>query len=128
MAHEPDEPEIRYVDPKDLSHGPIRHESLTLEQLKRARLIYDCLGRFIGMPFETFELNFLRDMHPDREIEIWACIALAHQTFLQRQPDATEEDARLALKAFLLMSMAARRPDDIPVQTWESLEAIYEGR
>lgn len=106
--------------------GPIRHESLTEDQLERVRAIYECISPYLGTAFEQFELNFFRDLYPAREIRIWGCIALAHQTFLQRRPDATESEAQHAFKAFLLMSMGAPRPNEIPAPLWESLEAIYE--
>jgi hypothetical protein len=123
----PDEPEIRHVNPQDLKPGPIRHKALTNKQLERVRLIYACLGPFIETPFEQFELNFLRDMHPEREIKIWSCIALAHQKFLKQKPDASEAEVRQAFTGLLLISMGATKPDDMPGPLWELLERIYDG-
>jgi hypothetical protein len=123
----PDQPEIRRVKLSNLTAGPIRHEALTDKQLERARLIYACLGPFIGTPFEQFELNFLRDMNPDKEIHIWSCIAVAHQKFLKRKPGVSEDEARLAFTGLLLNSMGATKPDDMPAPLWKSLERIYDG-
>ena len=41
---------------------------------------------------------------------------------------ATIDDAKLALKAFLMISMGADRPNSIDESQWQSFEAIYEGR
>ncbi len=127
MSDEPNEPDVRYVKISDLTAGPIRHEALTDKQLERVRLIYRCIGPFIETPFEQFELNFLRDMHPDREIHIWSCIALAHQKFLKQKPDASEAQVKLAFTGLLLISMGATKPDDIPAPLWESMERMYDG-
>lgn len=107
---------------------PVDPKPLTEEQLKRTRAIYKCLGTYLNTNLEQFELNFERDQNPEQEIQIWSHIAAAHQTFLQRNTDATGADAERAFKAFLLMSMGAPRTGDIPASIWESLAAIYEGR
>ena len=123
-----DDPIHRHVNPKDLKLGPIRHEELTEGQLERVRMIYQCVGPFIGTPFEQFELNFLRDTHPEREIHIWSCIVFAHQKFLMRKPNISMAEVRRAFYCILLISMGATRPDDIPAPLWESLEGIYDGK
>lgn len=128
MSAEEDEPKIEQVELSKLRPGPPRHESLAEDQLIRARVIYKLLSPYLKTTFEQFESNFLRDAHPEQEIRIWSQIALAHQTFLQRNTDATDADAERAFKAFLLMSMGAPRTNDIPVSIWEPLAAIYEGR
>lgn len=110
-----------------LRPSPIQHESLTDNQLERVRVIYQSLGPYLNTAFEQFELNFERDENPEQEIQAWSRIAFAHQTFLQRNPAATQQDVERAFKALLLVSMRAPRADDIPASIWESLEAIYEG-
>lgn len=128
MANENEEPKIEQVKLSKIQPGPIGHESLTVDQLERARAIYECVGPYLRTTFEQFELNFLRDANLEQELQIWGCIALAHQSFLQRQPDATDDEADRAFTTFLLMSMGAAKPNDVPAAVWESLEAIYEGR
>lgn len=107
---------------------PVDPKPLTEEQLKRTRAIYKCLRPYLNTNLEQFELNFERDPNPEQEIQIWSHIALAQQTFLQRNADATGTDAVRAFKAFLLLSMGAPRPNDIPVSIWEPLAVIYEWR
>lgn len=105
---------------------PVDPKPLTAEQLKRVRAIYKGLGPYLNTNLEQFELNFERDEDPEHEIQTWNRIALAHQMFLRREPEASNEDAQRGFKAFLLMSMGSPRPNDIPTPLWESLEAIYE--
>lgn len=128
MSDDDNNPEIKEIPIRDIRPGPIRHESLTPSQLERARVIYKCLEPFLKMPFEKFELNFLRDMHPEQEIQIWSCIAVSHQQFLQQNPAVSFEDAERAYKAFLMISMGAERPADIDESQWRNFEEIYEGR
>jgi hypothetical protein len=47
------EPEIRYVNPKDLRLGPIRRESLSDKQLGILRAIFEVISPYQDMAFET---------------------------------------------------------------------------
>jgi len=123
-----DEPEIRYVNPKELTPGPIRHESLTGEQTETIRQVYEILSPYLNTSFEQFELNFLRDLHPEREILIWTLIANADQRFRAEYPSANDEEARAAFKGFLLISMGTSRPVEIPQAAWDKLQDIYANR
>src|SRR5215472_2835133 len=82
--HPMSEPE--YVDPRTLRPGPIRHESLPPDLLGQIRAVYDVIGPHIGMTLEQFEIEFMRDMHPEREVAIWCGIAKAwlayHEDYL----------------------------------------------
>src|SRR5215831_10674511 len=67
--HPMSEPE--YVDPRTLRPGPIRHESLPPDLLGQIKAVYEVIGPHIDMTLEQFEIDFMRDMHPEREIAIW---------------------------------------------------------
>jgi hypothetical protein len=123
-----DEPEIRRVNPKDLRPGPICHESLTDEQTETIRQIHEILSPYLNTSFEQFELNFLRDLHPEREILIWTLIAHAHQRFRAECPSATDEESKEAFKGLLLISMGASRPVEIPQAAWDKLQGVYANR
>ena len=84
--------EIREVPLKDLKLGPLRHKKgLTplLEELARAILAK--LGHFVHTTFEQWELGFMRDMHPWREILIWETIARTFDLYSAKHPDADGE-------------------------------------
>jgi hypothetical protein len=53
------------------------HDSLTDEQTETIRQIYGILSPYLNGSSEQFELNFLRDLHLEREILIWTLIARA---------------------------------------------------
>ena len=88
--------ERREVRVEDLKQGPLRHsEGLTplLEGL--ARDLFATVGRFVCPTFEQWELGFMRDMHPWRELLIWETIARTYKLYLAEHPEA-EDDNELA--------------------------------
>ncbi len=129
MPHDndPDKPEIRYVNPKDLKPGPIRREALSAGQLEKLRAIYQIISPYQECAFETMELNFLRDANPDRELAVWANIAAALEKFIEQQPHTTKIERKSILSCFLLLSMGAKRPDKIDEHLWEYLDSLYAG-
>jgi len=57
-----------YIDPGQLRPGPIRHASLPPELLEPIRAVYEIVGPYLDTTLEQFEVNFMRDMHPDEEV------------------------------------------------------------
>lgn len=97
--------EPREVDPKQLRPGPIRNESLPPELLDRIKAVFDLIGPYINMTLEQFEIGFMRDMHPEREVALWCGITTAwlnyHQKYLNSEtlPDDQERHLLGALIA-----------------------------
>lgn len=113
-----DEPEIRNVKLKDLRPGPIRHESLPDELLETIHAIYETIGPFLTMNLEQFELGFMRDMHPEREIAVWCRIANAWHSYHERFTDLkvqSVEDEREIIGALIAVSTGVRETQDLPV-------------
>ena len=100
--------EPEYIDPKQLRPGPIRHESLSPELLERIRAVYDVIGPYLDTNLEKFELNFMRDSHPESEVAIWFGITAAwisyHETYLNSEVLPDEEERKI-LGALLVISM-----------------------
>jgi hypothetical protein len=69
--------EPEHVDPKQLRPGPIRNESLPPALLDQIKAVFDVIGSYIGMTLEQFEIGFMRDMHPQREVALWFNITKA---------------------------------------------------
>jgi hypothetical protein len=88
-----------YIDPKKLRPGPIRNESLPPELLDLIKAVFDAIGRYIGMTLEQFEIGFMRDLHPEREVALWCNIAKAwlayHEDFLGNKTQPEEEERKL---------------------------------
>jgi hypothetical protein len=74
----------KLVEADSIKKGPIRHRALSLSFLTRALLIYEVLRGVMGMPFEEFIDNFLRDIEPDRELDVWEHIAGTYTLLLRK--------------------------------------------
>ncbi len=80
--------EYRMVPVDDIKPGPLRHKrglSPLLEQI--GRMLYSKVGHFVYPSFEQWEVGFMRDMHPWREILIWEAIARTHDLYLEKHPE-----------------------------------------
>src|ERR1022692_3524310 len=97
--------EPEHIDPSKLRPGPIRNESLPPELLDQIKAVFDVIGPYIGMTLEQFEVGFMRDMHPEREVALWCGITAAwiayHEKFLNADvlPDDEEKKLLAALIA-----------------------------
>jgi hypothetical protein len=69
--------EPEYIDPKKLRPGPIRHESLPPELLALIGAVFEVVGPYLHFTLEQFEVGFMRDAHPEREVTLWCRIAKA---------------------------------------------------
>lgn len=84
--------EMREIPLNKIKPGPLRHKkglSPLLEQI--AREIYAKVGHFVYPTFEQWELGFMRDMHPWREVLLWEVIARTSDLYLAKHPDANLE-------------------------------------
>ena len=100
--------EPQNIDPSKIRSGPIRHESLSPELLERISAVYDVIGPYLDTNLEKFELNFMRDSHPESEVAIWMSITAAwisyHETYLNNEL-LSDEDERKILGSLLAISM-----------------------
>ena len=89
MAKKKRRGKIRKASLRDIKQGPIRHKaglSPLLEELARA--IFQKVGHFVHPSFEHWELGFMRDLHPWREILVWETIARTFDLYVAEHPDA----------------------------------------
>jgi hypothetical protein len=102
-----------YIDPRELRPGPIRHESLPPELLGLIKAVFDVIGPNFDMTLEQFEIGFMRDMHPEREVAVWCRIAKAwlayHEDFLGNDTLADGEERKL-LGALIAISTGLDDP------------------
>jgi hypothetical protein len=123
--------ELENIDPRKLRQGPIRHESLPPELLGLIKAVFDVIGPYLNMTLEQFEIGFMRDMHPDREIALWCRITKAwlayHEDFLGKETLPDEEERNL-LGALVAISTGI---DDVsnlnePVEVGRRLLQCYD--
>jgi hypothetical protein len=75
------DPKTQWIDPNKLQPGPIRHASLTDEQLQRVRRVQKIFSEVAPSPIEKWEEDFKRDLSPERELSIWEGMATVYATF-----------------------------------------------
>ncbi|MGA2258639.1 MAG: hypothetical protein ABSG53_28570 [Thermoguttaceae bacterium] len=81
--------EKRSVPLNELRQGPIRHkQGLSPLLTELARNLFQRAGHYVYPSFEQWELGFMRDMHPWREILIWEAICRAHEAYVAKHPEA----------------------------------------
>jgi hypothetical protein len=81
--------EMREIPLDEIKPGPLRHKNGLSPLLERiARTIYAKVGHFVYPAFEQWELGFIRDIHPWKELLIWEAIARTHDFYLAKHPDA----------------------------------------
>jgi len=84
--------EIREIPVGNIKPGPLRHKrglSAILERI--ARGIYSKVGHFVYPTFEQWEIGFMRDMQPWKEVLVWETIARTSDLYLAKHPDANLE-------------------------------------
>ncbi len=123
--------EPEYVDPRQLRPGPIRHEALPPELLTPIEAVFEVIGPYTGMTLEQFEVGFMRDLHPGREVAVWCSIAAAwlayHEKYLG---DATlpDEEERGFLGAQVAISTGVEDVAklSVPVEVGRRLLQCYD--
>ncbi len=74
--------ENNIVDANELTPGPFQHEKLPENWYNEAASIYQLIAEVEGGSFVKFEENFRKDLHYEKEITIWRCIATAYSNFV----------------------------------------------
>ena len=123
--------EPEYIDPKKLKPGPIRHDSLPPQLLKQVQVVYKYVGPYLGTTLEQFEIDFMRDMHPEDEVAVWCSITAAwiayHEKHLGDEllPD---EDEKKLLAALLAISTGVEDVEalGVPADVGSKLLACYD--
>ena len=124
------QPEVQWVDPRTIQPGPIRRDSLTPEQMERARKLQTVFVEVDGQSVEQWVDNFKRDLNPDRELDIWETMAKAYTAYCSKRtlsPEAKKE----VYKVVLLRSMAPEKDVlerlELKVLTKEEAAAVMRG-
>jgi hypothetical protein len=82
----------RLIHTDELKQGRIRHEKgLSPLLTELARGLFQRAGHYVYPSFEQWELGFMRDLHPWREILIWEAICRAYEVYVAKHPEATND-------------------------------------
>jgi hypothetical protein len=122
--------EPEHVGLSQLRPGPIRHASLPPALLEPIQAVFDVIGPYIGMTLEQFEIGFMRDMHPEREVALWCRITKAwlayHEDFLANEIQPDEEERKL-LGALIAISTGMDVSKlNVPAEVGRRLAQCYQ--
>ena len=119
------------IDLSQIQLGPIRHKSLPPELLEQVEAVYEAVGPYLDMTLEQFEIGFMRDLHPEIEVAVWAGIVAAWLTYHERyldeqlQPKAVEKQLVAALIA-ISTGVGDAAGLGVPADVGRNLLACYD--
>jgi len=110
---------------KDVRKGPVIHEQLPSEQEEDLRWIWQHIKDVEpAKSFEEFELDFCRDIRPEREIAIWLRITVALLEFQKRKPG--NHTKQTVLKELLSMTLCASPSKEFEKAELSELQRLFE--
>ena len=71
----------QWLNANKLKPGPIRHASLTEDQMARVQRVQKVFSEVDPSPVEKWVEDFRRDVNPERELSLWESMATAYETF-----------------------------------------------
>jgi len=104
---------------------------LSPEFLDQIKAVFDVIGQHTGMTLEQFEIGFMRDMHPQREVALWFRITKAwlayHEDFLGNDTLPNEEERKL-LGSLIAISTGIEDVSrlGVPVEVGRRLVQCYD--
>ncbi len=104
-----------------ITPGPIRHPKLPPALLKEVQRLWHSVGKALNnnlSTLEQWEIGFMRDTNPDKEVLAWQRIERATKRYIADHPKAHLGDTAAAI---LLCSMGVLRPEYKPY--WERTAA-----
>jgi hypothetical protein len=104
------EREIRLVRHDELKQGEIRHkQGLSPLLTELARDLFRRGGHYLYPSFEQWELGFMRDMHPWREILLWEAICRAYEAYVGKHPEAANDTKIIATIAAISVGITLEK-------------------
>jgi hypothetical protein len=111
-GEDPDTGERFWFDPLTAKQSEPR-TVLTEEQRARIKKCQWALREHDPRPLDEWLLNFSRDEHPDREIEVYEAIVAAYREELQLRPGAGKGERHLVYWAVLTAANCEGRVDAV---------------
>jgi hypothetical protein len=93
------------LDPKKILPGPIVHDELSEEQIKKITQIQAVFSDIYPISLEDTITNFKRDRNPDNEIRVWENMMHTYETFIAKNPEINVEKKSEVFKLILTRSM-----------------------
>jgi accessory colonization factor AcfC len=96
---------IERIDPKEITPGPVVHDTLNSDQLEKVKKIQRVLEEVNPSTLEETIDDFKQDQHPDGEIESWLAMANAYEKFTSQHKALDINKKTEAYRLILMRSM-----------------------
>jgi hypothetical protein len=93
-----------------IHRGPIQHETLSSDQLRRISRLRDVLAEAYPMTLDGWVDGFMRDADPESEIQIIEACAVAYQR-LTSQTSLSVEEKKRVYAVLCVVSTGGERPE-----------------
>jgi hypothetical protein len=89
---------VSYVDPSELSRGPVVHQRLSDQVLVRIKMVHHALGTLLKQSLSDLVDSFMRDINLNEELMIWEKMAATYLDIVRElQMDADQQAEVLAI-------------------------------
>lgn len=85
---------IQKINPDDIRLSKIRHDTLSLDQISKIKIIQSTFEEVYPMSLDETITNFKRDLHPDSEIAIWLQMADAYKKYINSKHGKVDLQAK----------------------------------
>jgi hypothetical protein len=113
------------VDAESIKSGPIRNRSLPDPLLRRVKAIHARLKGMYNVNLEQFEVGFMRESHPEREVAVWERIVSAFERVMATMPDL---DRKMVLRTLLAYSLGGLKLEEHADPVVRRIIEIGEGK
>jgi hypothetical protein len=117
--------QLMMIDADKLKPGTLRHETLADPLLRRIKAIHRAVKGAYDLPLEQMEVNFMRDLHPERAVAFWEKLVVALGTVAAAMPKL---DRKMILMTLLAYSMGALSPAERADPVVMKIIGIVEGK
>jgi hypothetical protein len=116
--------EIKEVDIDSLKTGPIRTTDFSDALLERIGVIHAIIKDVCCPNLEQFEVGFMHDANPEREVARWERIAVAYEKVKAAVPAL---DGKAIMRTLLLYSMGGLSAEEKAKPDVRKIVEIAEG-
>ncbi len=104
--------ELMEVDIDAIKRSPIRNPSLPDALLDRVRAIHERIRDAYTVNLEQFEIGFMRDGHPEKQVAVWERISVAFEKVTKAMPELEKKLVLRTLLAYSMMALTAKEQAD----------------
>jgi hypothetical protein len=96
---------VQNINTNELTISPIRHDTLSLEQIEKIQKIQATFSEVNPSTLEQTITDFKRDQNPDNEIAIWLAMAKTYEKFNLQHTELDINKKKEAYGLILMRSM-----------------------